>query len=282
MNSRPINPDFDTTPEGDSSKTDLGRRISVAVGAFLVWLISVVFIAVIPAIFLIPYLASQGVSFAQPSQMAEAAKNDPTAIVLQIAAIIPAHLLTLLLAYLVITRGRKYEFLKTLGWKDGGVRWWHYLVILGSFLVIAGMVNYFVPEQENDLIRILRSSRYAVYLIAAVATFSAPLIEEIIYRGVLFSAFQRALGIPAAFALVTFLFSLVHVPQYYPSISTILLLTLLSVTLTGLRVYSKNLLPCIILHTIFNGFQSIFLVLEPLFSPASQSDVAATIIGNLK
>jgi membrane protease YdiL (CAAX protease family) len=55
----------------------------------------------------------------------------------------------------------------------------------------------------------------------------------------------------------------VHVPQYYPSYSTIFLLTVLSLTLTSIRVKTNNLLPCVVLHTLFNGLQSVFLIAEP-------------------
>jgi membrane protease YdiL (CAAX protease family) len=177
--------------------------------------------------------------------------------------VIPAHLFTILLAWLVVTNGRKYSFRKTLGWQRGGVVWWHYVLILKVFAVLAGIVTAIYPEQGNDLLRILHSSRSAVYIVALVATITAPLVEEVIYRGVLYSAFQRTLGVGVAFVVATFLFALVHVPQYYPSYSTIFLLGLLSVTLTLVRVISGNLLPCIILHTVFNGLQSILLILEP-------------------
>jgi membrane protease YdiL (CAAX protease family) len=258
-----LNPDFITHPRQLSETTDTWRRVGFAGLAFFVWAASVAMIALVPAIFLMPYLASAGIPLSDVGQIADFAKNDQTAVLLQIIAILPAHLLTLFLAYIVVSQGRKFEFFKTLGWESGGVRWWHYCTILGAFFVIAGIVSLFVPEQDNELLRLLRSSRYAVYIVAFVATVSAPLIEEVIYRGVLYSAFQRAFGIPLAFLLVTLLFALVHVPQYYPSYSTILLLTLLSVTLTGLRVWSNNLWPCVVLHTIFNGLQSTLLIAEP-------------------
>ena len=158
--------------------------------------------------------------------------------------------------------------------------WWHYAVILVAFFVFAAIIGNYFPEKENDLIRILQSSQSAVYLVAIVATFTAPLVEEVIYRGVLYSAFQRAFGIPAAFALVTGLFALVHVPQYYPSFSTIFLLTVLSMTLTAIRVVSNNLLPCVILHTLFNGIQSIFLILRPDISVPALPE-HGTVILNL-
>lgn len=272
-----VNPDFSTSASAADEQTDIGRRIVIAFLALLTWMLSVAFIAFIPALFLYPYIASKGIPLSETSEIMEFAKNDPQAIFLQIIAIIPAHILTIFLAWMVVSRGRRFKLLRTLGWDKGGVRWWHYCVILGAFLIVAAVVGSFFPEQENDLLRILRSSRSAVYIIAFVATFSAPFIEEVIYRGVLFSAFQKAFGVAASFVLVTILFALVHVPQYYPSYSTIFLLTLLSLTLTGVRVFSKNILPCVILHTLFNGFQSVILIIEPFIRPSEQTTPAAIL-----
>lgn len=247
-----------------------------------VWIASVLMILIVPTLFLLPYLALQDPPITDSERIVEFAKSDPTSIFLQIVAIIPAHIITLVLAWFVVTRARKYGFRKMLGWNGGGVAWWHYLIILGGFFIVAAAVGSYFPEQENDLIRILKSSRSAVYIVAFVATFSAPLVEEIVYRGVLYSAFQRTLGVPAAFVLVTLLFAVVHVPQYYPSFSTIFLLTLLSVILTFVRVWSNNLLPCIILHTLFNGLQSVLLIAEPFIPKPPTAEQAALFIYGLK
>ena len=247
-----------------------------------VWILSVLFIMVVPTVFLLPYLALQNPPLRDPQILMEFARTDQMAIVLQIAAIIPAHLLTILVAWLVVTRFRKFSFLKMLGWEKGGFAWWHYVVILISFFALAAAVGNFFPEKENELIRILQSSRSAVYIVAIVATFTAPFVEEVVYRGVLYSAFQRAFGIPAAFVLVTGLFALVHVPQYYPSYSTIFLLTVLSLTLTAIRVKSDNLLPCVILHTLFNAFQSVLLILQPKAETALVPEQAAAFLQLIK
>lgn len=248
--------------------------------AFGVWLASVVFIVVLPNLFILPYILKKGIVATDSAQMMEFLLKDPTAIILSVVAIIPAHILTLILAWLVITKIKKFSFRETLGWQWGGFTWWNCLLILGGFFVVAAIVSSFLPEQDNDLMRILRSSRTAVYIVAFLATFTAPIVEEVIYRGILYSAFQRTFGVFIAVLVVTALFALVHVPQYYPSYSTIILICLLSLILTLIRVKTKNLLPCIVLHTIFNGIQSVILVLEPFlsgFANQTQNEAAAFI-----
>lgn len=234
--------------------------------AFGIWLASVFFIVALPNIFILPYILQKGVMATDSAQMMEFLQKDPMAIILSVVAIIPAHILTLALAWLVVTKYKKFSFRSILGWQWGGFTWWNCLLILGGFFVVAAIVSSYLPEQDNDLMRILRSSRTAVYIVAFLATFTAPIVEEVIYRGILYSAFQRTFGVFVAVLVVTALFALVHVPQYYPSYSTIFLICLLSLILTLIRVKTKNLLPCIVLHTIFNGFQSLLLIIEPFIS----------------
>jgi membrane protease YdiL (CAAX protease family) len=249
--------------------------------AFGVWILSVLLIVFVPMLFLIPYIFSASGGIIDQETVARIATSDPTGVLIQVAATLPVHLITLLAAWFVVTRNRSFSFTEMLGWRSGGMRWWHYLVILVGFFGLMIVVGSFFPEQENDLLRILKSSKWALYTVAFLAVVTAPLVEEVIYRGVLYSSFQRSVGKVGAIALITFLFALVHVPQYYPSFSTILLLALLSLILTLVRVRTENLLPCVILHTIFNGLQSALLVAEPYVNVPGSIPVekAAMIVG---
>jgi membrane protease YdiL (CAAX protease family) len=85
--------------------------------------------------------------------------------------------------------------------------------------------------------------------------------------------------------IVTLLFAAIHVPQYSKDgvrdYATIVALLMLSLVLTMIRVRTKNLLPCFVLHTVFNGFQAALLVaytlLQPYMNtPAPQPEIAPT------
>lgn len=290
--------------------------------AFGVWAASVAFIIIFPNVFLLLYLSGQNLNFTDQSAVVEFAKTDPTAVLTQISAIIPAHILTLLLAWLVVTRFKRFSFRETLGWRWNGFNVWTCLIILGGFFVLSAVVSNFFPEQNNDFLRMLKTSRTVVYVVAFLATFTAPLVEEVIYRGILYSAFQRTFKIPvrillaeyrifrelknllikfnlykvaegiltaienfqfkyaiqSAILFVTIVFALVHVPQYWGSPATIFLLCLLSLILTLIRWRTDNLLPCIALHTVFNGSQSVLLILQPYlekYVESQQSPAAA-------
>jgi membrane protease YdiL (CAAX protease family) len=91
---------------------------------------------------------------------------------------------------------------------------------------------------------------------------TAPIVEESIYA-ILYPALERVSGARIAVILVTLLFAVPHVPQYWPNIAVILSITLLSVALTVLRARTGRLLPCIAVHFVFNGIQSAIIVAEP-------------------
>lgn len=231
--------------------------------AISVWLLSVFFIFIVPTFFVGIYLVAAGVDFTNREQLQDVIKNDITSSLVSLAAVIPAHILTLAVAWAVVTRFNTFSFRQTLGWRFNQFRIWHIFVITALILVLAAFLTSYFGEQENEFMRILKSSRTAVYLVAFLATFTAPLVEEVIYRGVLYSAFQRTFGVPLAVVLVTFLFALVHVPQYLPDFVSISMICLVSLILTLIRAKTGNLLPCIALHFVFNGIQALFLIFQP-------------------
>ncbi len=237
----------------------------VAIG---LWFFSVVLVLFVPVLFAMPYILSLGIDLSNPKVLTDISTSDPTAVLLQIGAIIPAHILTLIAAYFVVTKFRKYSFKEMLGWEWGGYKWWHTIVLILAVFAVAALTNAIFGSRDNDLMKILRSSRYVVFLVAFMATFSAPIVEEVVYRGVLYSAFQRSTNIPMAVILVTAVFALVHYPQYWGDPATIITLTFLSLLLTLVRVWTNSLLPCIFFHFIFNGIQSVLLILEPYLPKA--------------
>ncbi|MFL6466628.1 MAG: CPBP family intramembrane glutamic endopeptidase [Pyrinomonadaceae bacterium] len=271
-------PDADVSPlaaEGTLRAVSPDDPPWSALIGFALWFLSVILIVFMPLLFLLPYLASSGKLLGDQKQLAQFVAGDPTSILLQLLAVVPAHIFTLIFAWLVVTRRGHFSFWETLGFKSGGILWWHYVLIFFAFASFAVFVNSFFSENENEFTRLLKSSRSAVYVIALIATLSAPLVEEVVYRGVLYSALQRTTGVPAAIAVVTLLFASVHALQYYETPSILFLLTVLSLILTVMRAFSKNLLPCIIFHTIVNGVQSVGLLLEPYVTKTSETSAFA-------
>ncbi|HEV7643767.1 MAG TPA: type II CAAX endopeptidase family protein [Pyrinomonadaceae bacterium] len=234
--------------------------------AFVSWLVSVFLLIFVGNIGVVIYAISQNVA----REDLEAFLMSPNVILIAIASVIPAHILTLIYCWVVVTKKGKYSLSKTLGFKWGKFHFGYALLTVVVFYAIFGTLAYFLGDEDHQLMKILRSSRAASLIVAFLATFTAPVVEETVYRGIIYSAFQRTFGIPLAIGLTSLLFAGVHFAQYSTSATAIIMICILSLGLTLIRARSGNLLPCIVTHMIFNGLQGIVLVLQPyLEDPAT-------------
>lgn len=256
-------------------------------GAVVVLLGSIFLQFAFSILFFLPYLIQLALRPDAPTNLVEFALTDKTAIFLQVIAILPAHLFSLALVWAVVTRFGKLPFLASLGLTWSGHLWFWRSVGVGIVLCGAawGLAWLLGGGKPTQLDQIINSSLAARYALAVLAVFTAPLVEELIYRGVLYSALHRLVGVLPAVIIVLGVFTLIHVPQYWPNVGVIAAVGLLSVSLTIIRAYSGRLLPCVVIHFVFNGIQAIVLVIEPHLPKLAQaSEQAAGILlrlGNL-
>lgn len=238
-------------------------------GAIGVFLMTFVLMFVVQLVFLVVYIFMRRVPLA-PDALTEFVTKDISAIFVQVVSIIPAHLLTLGFAWLVVTQAGKYPFFASLGWRpDARFTVWVCAGLAVVLLLLSAGIVSVTGNPETALDKLINSSRATAAATAFAATFTAPLVEEIVFRGVLYSALQRLTGAVAAVVIVTLLFAGIHVPQYWGNYGVIGSILLLSFTLTAIRARTGKLLPCFIVHLIFNGIQSFYIVLSPFFeSPA--------------
>ena len=232
--------------------------------ASLMWIASVVLIIIVPQLCALPYVATHYRGTTGPTK--DALLSDKTFVLILVIGLFVAHLITLAIAWAVVTRFGKISFKHSLGlsWpRNFGV-----LKSVGFALLLffmAWVIVWKFGGQETDLERILRSSRAAALVIAFIASATAPIVEEVIYRGLLYSALQRLAGPIAGVIIVTSLFAGLHVLQYWPDFGAIASISLLSLVLTAIRARTGRLLPCYVIHLVFNGIQSVLIVLQPYF-----------------
>jgi membrane protease YdiL (CAAX protease family) len=165
--------------------------------------------------------------------------------------------------------------------KTVGLSWlpkvgpWTTIAVSGGLavglLAIGGVVTNLYGGEKTQLDQLINSSYQARIATVFLAFFTGPLVEELVYRGVLYPAFSRIVGVAGAVALVSIMFAGVHVLQYQNNLAVIGVIALLSVVLTLVRAYTHRLLPSFIIHLIFNGLQALFLILQPLLEKADQS-----------
>jgi membrane protease YdiL (CAAX protease family) len=118
-----------------------------------------------------------------------------------------------------------------------------------------------LPDGNNTFKQMLATSLEVRVAVAIVAIITAPFVEELIYRGALYSGLRKKMSATWSVVLITLLFAGVHFPQYWGAWATITGITLLSLALTIVRACTKSLAPCFLIHLIFNTLGAISILL---------------------
>jgi membrane protease YdiL (CAAX protease family) len=247
--------------------------------AAFVWIASALLLLILPLLAIVPYALYHysGVSY---DVFIKALPADKTALFISILSVIPVHLLTLGLVWAVVTQYGKRPFWRSLGWEwSPSFGFWSSAGLAFALLVLGTIIIKLVGGEATDIDQIINSSTAARLTTAVLATATAPLVEEIIYRGLIYSALQRALGMLWAVVFVTALFAFVHVYQYRDNLGVIAAVSLLSLSLTLVRAFTGRLLPCFVMHLVFNGLQSLYIILEPYMqAPGASGEQKAAVV----
>ncbi|GIV09401.1 MAG: hypothetical protein KatS3mg019_1492 [Fimbriimonadales bacterium] len=179
------------------------------------------------------------------------------------------YLLAVLLPLMFLASLREQpDALGQIRWFRGG--WWKqigfglmgyaaYVPFLGALLVLTLLVAPALPAEQTNPIgeRVTESKTTLEWLwtFAQVAVL-APIIEEFVFRGVLFKVLWQRTGQAWLSALASgYLFAVIH-PQFLGGIFPI---TLLGTILALVYAHTRSLLPCIIIHAINNGLITLML-----------------------
>jgi membrane protease YdiL (CAAX protease family) len=239
-------------------------------GGFGVWLASIFFLflasAIGAGIYLVFYKSRGNVIPLEAEELNKLLMSEGS-ILIQMAMNIGAHLATIAICWAVVTRMGKHSFAEGIGWRwEGQTTIAKIAIIVGLsllFIVIASTLPRLIPDSRTtpfaELLKISQSVRYSV---AILAVFTAPLTEELVYRGLLYSPLKRAMGTVGAVATATLLFAVVHVPQYLGAWGSLTGLLMLSLGLTFIRAKTKSIFPCVWIHTLYNLVGAIAIALS--------------------
>jgi membrane protease YdiL (CAAX protease family) len=248
--------------------------------AFLTWGISVLLLLIVPLLLTLPYLLYRALS----QGSVEGLGNDPNLIFISILGILPAHGLTFLVVRQLVTKNGRLPFWETLGWSwPENFGPWKSIGLAVVLLVAGLLATSYLGGSETQLDQVIKSSLKARFATAFLAVVTAPLVEELIYRGVLYAPLQRTLGVLWAVVVVSAFFTGVHVVQYYNNFGVVAVIAVFSISLTLVRAFTGRLLPSYVMHVVFNGIQALYLLLQPLIekSASEQKTAAALIVQSL-
>lgn len=127
----------------------------------------------------------------------------------------------------------------------------------------AFITNNLVPHSHENsfgpVTQMVISGGIPKYTWLILALLVAPIIEEYLFRGILFAGFARSAGTKYAVVITTGIFLIVHIAEYLyypPAMTGILAIGLLAIYL---RIKTKALGPCIAAHAGYNLFITLIL-----------------------
>jgi membrane protease YdiL (CAAX protease family) len=161
--------------------------------------------------------------------------------------------LLLYIVLLVVVHYRQ-PFWTGIRWRNPGLRQSVKLFLGGIVLALGVLVGFsFLPDHSSFPLEKLFSSPGAAYALGAFAVLVAPFMEELIFRAVFFSFFERRAGLGFAVAGTAVLFAAMHVPEYWGAWSHVLMILLVGLVFSLARGISGSLVPSVILHTAYNA-----------------------------
>ncbi|WP_241434316.1 CPBP family intramembrane glutamic endopeptidase [Prochlorococcus marinus] len=127
-----------------------------------------------------------------------------------------------------------------------------WLMVMPFVLLVSWLTTLFFgdPGGSNPLLdMVLSSKNYSALSILLITTVvMAPLFEELIFRGVLLPALVKKQGRVLSVLVSALIFALAHL-----SVGEMPPLFVLGIGLALLRLSSGRLLPCVLMHSLWNG-----------------------------
>jgi membrane protease YdiL (CAAX protease family) len=159
--------------------------------------------------------------------------------------------------------------LGTARWRDGsplGIGWRPaparaYLVAILALLIVgvfAVAVQHVLPpspaaQKTNPFTEIFGTHGWKVAVLFILAAVAAPLTEELVFRGGIFSALAGSCGTVWSGAITTALFTVAHLQESLGYPPGLLIILAVALALIFLRVRYRSIRPGILLHVLFNG-----------------------------
>jgi len=220
----------------------------------LVDVLLIVLFAFLSTIFLIPIFV--GIAHTLPrfkqARFLDLAQNGLVVIPAQIASYVG------LIAFMVALVRVKYResFLKAIRWNMPSGRFiafaWGGGMIIGLLsAALSQVLEKWVPKSlpVEDLFHDTASA----YMVAFFGVFVAPLVEELFFRGFLYPALTRRIGVVAGVLLTAGGFALIHSPQLANAWVPLLVIFMVGAILTVVRAVTQSVAVTVLMHMGYNS-----------------------------
>ena len=119
--------------------------------------------------------------------------------------------------------------------------------------------------ETGPLVKMATSSTEGLIVWSLLAVLLAPMVEEVLFRGVLFTGLRRRWGTKISSISVTVVFVLLHWGEAGGYLPALLSVTALGTLVLALRLKSHSIWPSITCHFFYNGLIALLMLWPTLF-----------------
>jgi membrane protease YdiL (CAAX protease family) len=186
------------------------------------------------------------------------------------------NVITLTLVWAFVTGFGKRPLLNQLGWAHisrtrriplrGRKFPLPFPAILGGLLAGVGLyfctlaLLWWKPSPPTPLDEMFKTSSHVRLMFSLTSVACAPFVEELLYRGLIWCAYERTWGRVAATAASTVTFVLVHLSQYKGSAVAIVIIGALGLMCATARAWADSLSAAYSVHLAYNTCVAVYLV----------------------
>ncbi len=165
--------------------------------------------------------------------------------------------LVIAFVYVLATVKHRMEFGPSVGWipltrplRSGAIYCGIGFLLACSVALIASVIP--MPTERPPIERLFRDPG-ALVLVAIFGTTVVPAVEELLFRGFFFSAFETMHGTLTAVIATSVVFSVIHGPQYGWHWQNLVLLFYVGSVFAVFRARTGSVVPAAYIHAGYNG-----------------------------
>jgi uncharacterized protein len=178
--------------------------------------------------------------------------------------------------YVLVVHRYHADFWRGIQWGPLSSRQVLHFVAGGVLMTVAvQLAPTVLPDKTNFPLEHLFSSPASAYGTAIFAVVIAPFMEELVFRGFMFSVFEMRVGLPFAVIATAILFAGMHAYEYKGAWNHVLLIFIVGLILSLTRGLTHKLAPSVILHTTYNACLMVGLFVATSHFRIMQSLMAA-------
>lgn len=167
-----------------------------------------------------------------------------------------AYLLVIAFMVQIVRLRRRYDFLTAISWNAprGQATLVALAVGVGLALfsaVFIGLLSKWMPKSV-PIEKLFRDTSSA-YILSLFGVVVAPFVEELFFRGFLYPALARHIGVGGSTALTAALFAIIHQGQLAHAWVPLTWLFVVGVVLTIVRARTKSVGTCVVIHIAYNA-----------------------------